>query len=251
MRRSWIALGAGAYIAFALASFPAAVAYHWFAPEALRLSGISGTAWSGSAALGSVPGLALTDLRFSLSAPSLLLGRLAGRLEARLDDGFVDAGAVATFGRLRLEGVQVSTRVATLAGFVPIGDARGALSISLDELVLVDGWPVNAIGSVRIGQLAVPPLVSTRGTGLVEIGSFTIELMDSGGQGIVGTLDDTGGPLEVVDGTLTLDLDRRYELRGLVRARENASEELVQGVTMMTREPNADGLRPFDFPGSL
>ena len=251
MRWSWIALGAGAYIAFVIASFPAATAYHWFAPDALRLSGIGGTVWSGRAALGSVPGLPMRELRWNLGARSLLLGRVAAEFEARLGDGFVNTRAVATPSRVRLEGFQASTRVATLSGLLPVGDARGQLSVSLAELVIEDGWPVNAAGTVRIAELAVPPLLGGRGSGLIDIGSFTIELRDTGGQGLVGTLDDAGGPLEIADGMLRLGLDRRYVVSGRVRARETASEELVQGVSMMTGEPDAQGFRPFEFPGSL
>lgn len=253
MRWSWVALGAGAYLAFAVASFPATTAYHWFAPDELRLSGISGTAWSGRAELGSVPGLPLRDVHWRLSAGSLLIARLAGNFEARLADGFVNARAVATLSRLRLENVRASTRLATLRDILPlpIGDAQAELGLSLDRFVLDDGWPVNAVGTLRIGGLAVPPLLDAGGGGLIDVGNFTIEFADSGNQGLVGTLDDDGGPLEIADGMLELGLDRRYLVSGLARTRPDAADPLVQGVTMMTSEPNAEGWRRFEFPGSL
>jgi hypothetical protein len=40
-------------------------------------------------------------------------------------------------------------------------------------------------------------------------------------------------------------------LEGLVRARDGASAELIQGLDFMTGEPNADGRRPFSLTGSL
>lgn len=250
MRWSWIALGAGAYVAFAIASLPAATAYHWFAPEQLRLAGISGTAWSGSAELGSVPGLAMRELRWRLNPGALLLGRVTGRFEARLADGFVTTNATATASRVRFEDARAGATLATLSRLLPLGDARAELGLSLDELVLADGWPVDAVGTARIGGLAVPPLLDASGQ-LIEIGSFAVTLTGSGGQGLVGTVDDTSGPLEVADGVLSLGADRRYALRGRVRARSEASEELVRGVEMMTGEPDVDGLRPFEFLGSL
>ena len=48
----WLALGIGAYLAFALSSFPAGTAYAWFAPAGLQLEGLEGTLWSGRAAAG-------------------------------------------------------------------------------------------------------------------------------------------------------------------------------------------------------
>jgi hypothetical protein len=72
---SWIALGAGAYAAFVVATFPAATAYRWLAPPEVRLASVDGTVWSGTAALGSMPGLPLRDIRWNLSALPLLLGR--------------------------------------------------------------------------------------------------------------------------------------------------------------------------------
>lgn len=252
MRWSWIALGAGAYIAFAVASFPASTAYHWFAPAELRLSGVSGTAWSGGAALGSVPGLPMRDVRWNVSARSLLLGRVSAELEARLADGFVSTRAIASPSRVRLEDVRASTSLTTLSGLaLPVGDARAQLSLSLDEFVLVDGWPVNAIGTLRIADLAVPPLFTTSGTRLIALGSFVVELVDTEGSGIVGTLRDDGGPLEVTNGELRLDPDRSFVLRGLARTRSSASQALVDGVENMMPEPNADGMRPFEIPGSL
>lgn len=253
MRWSWIALGAGAYLAFTLATVPASTAYHWLAPDALRLSGISGTVWSGSAALGSVPGLPLRDVSWRLSAGPLLLGRLSGELEARLAEGFVNTSVNATPSRVQLENARASTQLATIRDVLPlpIGDAAAELSLSLERFVLVDDWPVNAVGTVRIGRLVVPPLISASEGPLVDVGSFTIELTDSGGDGLVGTVRDDGGPLEIAEGTLRLGTDRRYELSGLVRPRASASEELVQGVGMMTGEPDADGLHAFEFTGSL
>lgn len=251
LRLSWIALGAGAYLAFAIATLPAATAYHWFGPEPLRLSGLAGTIWSGSADLGSAEGLTFRDLRWNLHAGALLLGRLSADVEARLADGFVSTSLSAGVERARFRNLQATTRVATLSGLLPLGDARGNLSVSLDALELADGWPVNAVGTVRLAELAVPPLLSTSGGELVEIGSFSIELTDSGGQGIMGSFRDTAGPLEVTNGSLRLGLDRSYELRAQVRARAAASDELMQGVNLMTGEPGVEGMRPFEFSGSL
>jgi hypothetical protein len=63
----WVALGIGAYFAFAVSSFPAGTAYAWFAPAGLQLDGLEGTLWSGRAAAGNV-GNPLRDRSLSVHA---------------------------------------------------------------------------------------------------------------------------------------------------------------------------------------
>ena len=46
-------------------TFPARVAYQWFAPAELKLSGISGSIWHGAAAQGSAGGVYLTNVEWS------------------------------------------------------------------------------------------------------------------------------------------------------------------------------------------
>src|SRR5690606_26983266 len=118
--RSWIALGAGAYLAFVLATFPAGVAYRWFAPPELALIGIDGTVWSGRAALGSVAGLALRDVGWRLAPWRLLLASAGGQAEARLADGFVATEFSAGLRRVTLTDLRASTSLPVLQALLPV-----------------------------------------------------------------------------------------------------------------------------------
>lgn len=247
---SWLALGAGAYLAFVIASFPAAVAYRWLAPPELRLAAVDGTVWSGTAALGSVPGLPLRDIRWTLSAWPLVLGRAAASFEARLADGFVRGDAVATMSRVVLSNLQTSTRLQTLAGLLPVSDTGGLVSVDVSEIELEDGWPVRLLGTLRVSELEVAPLLPTQSGGLIALGSYEIDFVEAAEGELQGSLVDRGGPLEV-SGRIALGLDRSYVLEGLVRARPEASEDLVRGLEIMTGEPDSQGRRPFNLTGSL
>jgi general secretion pathway protein N len=250
-RLSWVALGVGAYLAFTLARFPAATAYAWFAPDALRLSGIVGTVWTGSAAFGSVPGMPLRDLRWSLRALPLVIGRVSGNFEARLADGFVSGEASASASRVRLTNVQASTSLAVLDRLLPLSDTQAAISVAFERFDLRDGWPTNATGTLRVDNLRVAPLLPTgSGPELIDLGSYEGTLVDSGDQGLRAQLQSTAGPLDV-NGRAELDLDRTYRLEGAVRPGPDASPELVQGLNFMTGEPDAEGMRPFALTGSL
>lgn len=247
---AWLALGLGAYLAFVIAKFPAGTAYRWLAPPELRLAGITGTVWQGGAELGSVPGLPLSDLRWDLGAWPLLTGRLAGDFEARLTDGFVAGSVSASTSRVAFTDLQASTSLPTLRALLPLNDTQGLISVALERLELRDGWPVSALGTLRVGQLEVAPLIPTGGPALIPLGNYELRFVESSGQGIRAELSDSGGPLEA-SGVLSLGLDRSYAIEGAVRARADAPEMLIQGLAIMTGEPDAEGHRPFTLTGSL
>jgi general secretion pathway protein N len=247
---SWLALGFGAYLAFAVATLPAATAYRWFAPDTLRLSGVSGTVWSGSAALGSLPGLPLHDLRWRLAGWPLLRAHLSGEVEARLAEGFVSADAVVAPSAVRLHNVRASTSLPVLRSLLPIRGTQGMASLALDELRLRDGFPDAVVGTLRLNDLRVPPLMARQGAALIPLGDYEVQFHDGENAAVAAAIHDTGGPLEV-DASLTLTEDRAYTLEGRLRARPDASAELVQGLELMTSEPDADGFRSFMLDGSL
>jgi hypothetical protein len=221
-------------------------------PASLRLMGIEGTLWSGGAALGSAAGFALSDIHWDANALALLTGRAAGRLQARLSDGFIDTRVSATPSRVELKALRASTSLSSLGALLPIKGMQGLVSLTLDELRLVDGRPSAVVGRARVAQLAVPPLLpgGSAGPALIQLGSYDIELKDTGGDGIAAEFHDTGGPMQV-SGTLLLDSNGAYRLEGFVSPRADAPPELVQGLELMTGEPDSQGRRKFSLTGSL
>jgi general secretion pathway protein N len=248
-RLPWIALAAGAYLAFVVSLFPAATAVRWFAPPELALAGVGGTIWSGNAALASVPGLAVRDVRWSLRRLPLLIGRATGQLSARLPSGFLETGFSASFGTLQLDGVRLSTNIDTLAGLLPLSGASGLVSATFDKLVLTDGWPTVLQGQVRVSDLLVEPLIGAE-QGPLPLGAHEVQFEMGDGDTVRGVIHDLGGPLEI-NGTLTLTPAREYVLEGKLLTRPDAAPMLVQSIQIMTSDPDASGRRTFTFTGSL
>ncbi len=249
-RIGWIALGVGAYLAFLLTAFPAATAYRWFAPPELRLSGINGTVWSGRAALGSVDDFPMRDLRWQLHPASLFTGRAAVTFETRLAEGFVSGHVSAGVSRVQITDLRAATTLEALTPALPLEGLEGRVSLSLDSLLLVDGWPVNIDGEAGLNDLQGMWFMTGQSDEMVPLGSFALRLVNTDNQGILAAIRDAGGPLEV-EGELELRSDRSYRLEGLVRARESASPELIQGLQFMTADPDVSGRRAFSFTGSL
>jgi hypothetical protein len=248
---SWLALGAGAYVAFLLSSFPAGTAYRWFAPQGLQLVGIQGTVWSGRAEVGSAFGLGLQDVRWRIDALPLLIGRLSGRLDARLADGFVGTDFAAGMRRVRLEELRASVALPTLRALLPVQGMEGMANVSLASLQLEDGWPTSALGELKLGQLQVAPLVPMGQPGLIALGDYDVRFTAAEDEIIAAELKDTGsGPLEV-SGNLRLDRERRYALDALIMPRPGAPGPLVDGLNLMAEEPDATGRRRLTLTGSL
>ena len=247
---SLLALGLGAYLAFVLVSFPASVAHRWFAPDALQLAAVDGTIWRGSAAYGGVGGLAFSNLRWQLHPAALLTGTVSVTAEARLADGFVSASVDATANRVEMSGVRAATSLATLRDAIGFGDVSGQISVELQSLELVDGWPVAAVGEARVRDLAAPPLMPVSGMSTIALGHYLARFTAGDEPGIVAALADEGGPLELT-GRLSVMPDRSYLFDALIRPRADAPDALVQGLDFVAGEPNANGQRKLVQSGTL
>ena len=249
IRLPWIALAVGAYLAFVLSTFPAAAAIRWFVPDQVRIAGASGTVWSGSAELASVPGLALRDVRWRIRGLYLVLGRISGNLSARLPNGFVEAQVTASPVSLSLRDVRLTTNLDSLAGLLPVSGASGAISATFESLVLRDGWPSEVRGEVRVADLLVEPYINPE-EGLIALGTHEIRFEEAPEGEIRGVIRDLGGPLEI-SGSLSFTQSRDYVLDGQLLARPDAAPGLLQGIDLMTSDPDSSGHRRFTFTGSL
>ena len=247
---SWIALGAGAYFAFVLTLFPANTAYRWFAPDTLRLAGIEGTLWSGSASIGSVGNFSLHEIQWRLQPWALLLARIGGQFQTRFSDGLLTTDIEVTLSQTTFRNLRTSTSLGGLQEVLPLGGIDGFLSADFSELRLEDEWPVAAVGEIRLGELVVPPMIPSSSGPLIMLGNYRIQFPQSPGPDLIGNFEDQGGPLEVT-GSLSLADGRAYLIEGSARTRANAPQELSQGLDLMTAPPDASGLRAFSLSGSL
>ena len=214
-RWSWLALGVGAYLAFTLATFPATVAVRW-----------------------------------RIRPWSLLLGRLAGTVEARIPDGFVSTELTATSSRVRFDALRGATTLSALAAILPVSGMRGQASVTLSTLEIDDGWPSRVVGELRLAGLEVAPFVSNGTQQLLALGDYTVTFADAPERGVAASFVDNGGPLEV-SGTLAFDAAHAYTLDALIEPRAGAPEQLVEGLKIMTAEPDAEGRRRLTLTGSL
>ena len=249
-RWSWLALGAGAYIAFTLAALPAGAVLRWWAPPGVGFQGVEGTVWSGGAASVATDGFSLQNLRWRVRPWSLFLGRVAANVEASIPDGFVSTDVVLTPSRVRLTGLRGGTSVPSLVGVLPVRGVRGQASVAFDSLELEDGWPSSAVGELKLVGLETTPLIPNGTSQLLALGDYTVTFVPAEERKLEARFVDNGGPLEVM-GTLALDAERAYTLDALIKARAGADQALVQGLEIMTADPDTEGRRRLTLTGSL
>jgi hypothetical protein len=211
---------------------------------------MEGTLWAGRAAAGTIGTLALRDVRWDVHVLRLLIGRFSAEIKAQLSDGGVSADVTVTPGRIALSNVRASTSLPTLQSVLPLSGTRGRADVALSRLRLDDGRLVEVVGELKLAELEVTPFSLTGIRKLVPLGDYSVQFLDSSGKGVNATFRDTGGPLEVT-GTLVVDNARAYTLDGMIKPRDDASQELLQGLDIVTQDPDEAGRRRITLTGSL
>ncbi len=226
-----------------ISTFPARVAYQWFAPGELNLGGISGSIWRGAAAQGSAGGVYLTNIKWRFRPLGLLTGKLQFATSGNPASGFFDADiALGAGGSFTLSDVAAAVPLSALADAFPLSGIEGDVSLQFEELVIKGGVPVEATGTINIANLVSRYLAPT------PLGDFRAEFQTAD-DGILGSVEAVSGVLELA-GTIRLTQDRNFKFVGQVAAKPNAPLSITQQLQFLGT-PNSRGQREFRLEGQL
>lgn len=243
LRSRLVLAGVVTLIVGVVATFPARVAYRWFAPPALELGGISGSIWTGRAAGARAVGMSLRDLEWRFRPLNLFAGRLAYDVAAVPDNGFVDATAGLSFGgAVELRNLQASVSLGALESVVGMPGLRGNVSLQFDRVTLQNGVPVAADGIAEVAGLTAPLI--DRG----PVGGYKVEFFTQD-SGVKATVEDTDGIVDLA-GTLDLAPDRSYRFTGLI-APKPATPERLRRQMQFLGTPNERGQYELRLEGAL
>jgi general secretion pathway protein N len=218
-RKALIATGVLAFVAAFVAMFPARVAYDWFVPPGVQVSGLEGSIWSGSATEASVAGLYLRDLNWRLRPLRLLTGQLAARIEASPSSGFLEGDVAVGFGGdIALANVNASLPLSEFAAVARVPGLAGNASIQFQELEVRDGLPVVAVGTLTVADLVAPMVDAS------PIGGYRAEFFTDD-NAVVASVEDVNGVFDLA-GSLTISSDRNYQFVGKVASTDKTSEKL-------------------------
>lgn len=238
-----VILGTITFFAGLILLFPAQVANHFFAPQELQLTGVSGTIWRGRALAGDVAGLPLADVNWRFRPAALLGGGLGYAVSLSPADGFLEADIrVGAGGTVTLTDVDGRVSISALQDLVPAPGIEGTVRVDFERLRFDDSLPTVADGVIEIASLVV------RGLSQSPLGDYRAELT-SGDGAVTGSLQDLDAVLDIA-GSVRIGADRSYLLTGLVAE----TPETPASVTSQLRflgSPNERGQRQFRFEGRL
>lgn len=242
-RKTFILAGIAAFVVGFVLFFPARVAYQWFAPGTVQLSGIGGSLWSGHAREMSAAGIYLRDLKWRVRPLHLLTGKLALDLEATPSSGFTEARvALGVGGNVVVTDLAGSLPLQLLATPLRMPGLSGNASVQFARVEIRDGLPVAADGNIAVAGL-VAPMVDPSPLGAYRADFFTAD------DGVVASVEDTNGVFDLA-GSLTISSDRSYVFLGQVAPTERTPEKLRRQLRFLGT-PNSRGQHEIRLEGSL
>lgn len=246
MKISWVGylvIGIVTLLIGLVAMFPARVAYSWFAPPGIALSGIDGTIWHGRAAAGTAGGLYLTNLDWKMRPGKLLGGKIGYSLEADASSGFMKTDiALGAGGSASLSDLSASLSLESLQQFIRMPGLSGALSLRFERLDLENGLPVVAAGTAEIANLRAPMVHPD------PIGGFRAEFFTQDA-GVVASVEDTQATIDIA-GSLTIASDRTYQFIGKIAPTDDTPERLREQMKFLG-SPNDRGQFDMRLEGQL
>jgi general secretion pathway protein N len=249
MKRLWplVALGVGAFLLFAVVTFPASVVMGWLGSTGIQAGGVSGTIWNGRAQVLQIQGANIGSVEWKLHALPLLTLHANADVKVTRIDGFAQTQlSMGPGGTISLKSLAASLPLSALPGGAIPGGWAGTLNARFSELTLEKGWPTKVNGNLEVLDLTGPARKPAKA------GSYRV-LFDpaaSTAEVLKGAISDAGdGPLQV-NGTIQLKPDRSYAVSALVAARPDAPRDLVQALEFLG-PPDAQGRREFNTEGTL
>lgn len=223
--------------------FPARVVYELVAPPGLAASGIDGSIWRGSVRELSVNGLYLRDVRWRTRPLLLLTGKLAVAFEANPAGGFAEGNAAFGFGgRVHFDDVSASLPLAGLVSALNMPGLSGIANARIERLVIVDGFPTAADGTLDVIDLMVPIVIRS------PIGDFKAEFFTQE-NGVAASVEDTDAVFDLA-GSVQLGSDRSYQFLGQV-APNDETPDLMRQRMQLLGSPNERGQRELRLEGTL
>ena len=240
--RLWLT-GGVVFILGLVLFFPARIAYHWFAPEAVRLASIEGSVWSGNAREASVGGVYLQNLAWRLRPTALLTGAIGFAIEARPSSGFIEGNvALGLTGTITASELTAAIPLQLLEEASRSPGLAGQLSVQLEKLKLDNGVPVAAEGTLEVANLVIPTVHR------YSIGGYRAEFFTAD-SGITSSVEDVSGMFDLA-GTLQVSADGSYEFLAKVAATDTAPAN-VRNQLRFLGSPDERGRHDMRLEGRL
>ena len=220
--------------------FPAITAVNSINKNSLKVNGVNGTVWKGSASEISSNEIYLRQTKWEIVPSELLKGILTfdvstylfnGQLEFNLILGPMNIGATDIKGNFPDDILEI------IAPF---------LGVSSEVVMNINSFTINKKDIDQIeGQVLLNNLV-IKGISNGIMGSYKIDLFERNGE-IYGSIDEISGEVDIA-ATLSLTLSGKYIVDGVISAKQNTNSQIRTILSFLGAE-NEDGQRSFRFEG--
>jgi len=201
-------------------TFPARVAYQWASLPFVKMNGLEGTVWNGSAHEFSTNGVYLRDLTWHMRPLKLLTGEAHFEISGSPVSGFFESEVIVGLGgTLTLRNLTASVPLQMFAAAANIAGLRGDASLNFERLELTSGRTTAMDGTADVANLVVPMLSGS------SLGGYEAEFSTQN-NGVVASVVDTDGVIDLA-GSLHLNPDKSYVFLGLVGAKPNTPDNLT------------------------
>jgi len=223
--------------------FPAITAINSINKNNLKVNGVNGTIWKGSASEISSNEIYLRQTKWKIAPSELLKGNLTFDISTYPFNGQLKFNLILDLmNNLRATDIKGNFPNDILEIIAPFLGVSSEIDMNIKSLSLNNKGINQLEGQVLLNNLVM------KGISNRVLGSYKIDLFERNGE-IYGSIDDVSGEVDIA-ATMSLTLSGKYIIDGAVSEKQNTSNQ-VRTILSFLGTQNEDGQRSFRFEGEI
>jgi len=223
--------------------FPAITAINSINKNNLKVNGVNGTIWKGSASEISSNEIYLRQTKWKIAPSELLKGNLTFDISTYPFNGQLKFNLILDLmNNLSATDIKGNFPNDILEIIAPFLGVSSEIDMNIKSLSL-NNKDINQLE----GQILLNNLVM-KGISNRVLGSYKIDLFERNGE-IYGSIDDVSGEVDIA-ATMSLTLSGKYIIDGAVSEKQNTSNQ-VRTILSFLGAQNENGQRSFRFEGEI
>ena len=223
--------------------FPAITVINSINKNNLKVNGVNGTVWKGSASEISSNEIYLRQTKWKIVPSELLKGNLTFDISTYPYNGQLKFNLILDLmNNLSATDIKGNFPNDILEIIAPFLGVSSEIDMNIKSLSL-NNKDINQLE----GQILLTNLVM-KGISSRVLGSYKIDLFERNGE-IYGSIDDISGEVDIA-ATMSLTLSGKYIIDGAVSAKQNTSNQVRTILSFLGAE-NENGQRSFRFEGEI
>lgn len=238
--RNLVIFAVSSYLFFLLLLLPASHLFTLFSPPAsvLKLSGISGSVWSGSVDKVTIKNYSLDSLAWSLNPLLLFAGNIGLDLQSRFAgqslNTELDYSLFSKKVLLKQLNSNINASELQKQLKLPFGELVGTIQLDIDRLEIKPGQLPDVSGQLSWKQAQIK-LYST-----ISMGHISLIIASADNGELSGQLSNSGGEVSI-SGDIKVNANKSYNLNIKLKPRSNASKDLLNILSLVApRKINAE-----------